>query len=104
MTARLTVLASGSSGNATLLEVNGFGLLIDCGLNPRMLGSRLRAVGASWEAVDAVILTHTHGDHWKDLTLAHLRLHDIPVYAHEGHFDHLATAAPSFAPLRKAAL
>ena len=104
MTARLTVLASGSSGNATLLEVNGFGLLIDCGLNPRMLNSRLRSVGASWDTVDAVILTHTHGDHWKDLTLAHLRAHDIPVYAHPDHLDHLESAAPSFPPLRKAAL
>ena len=104
MTARLTVLASGSSGNATLLQVNGFGLLIDCGLNARMLGARLAAVGASWEKVNAVILTHTHGDHWKDLTLAHLRCHDIAVYAHADHASHLNTAAPSFPSLRKAAL
>ena len=40
MTARFTVLASGSLGNATLLEVNGFGLLIDCGLHPRTLAGR----------------------------------------------------------------
>ena len=45
MTARFTVLASGSGGNATLLEVDGFGLLIDCGLHPRFLTARLAAVG-----------------------------------------------------------
>jgi phosphoribosyl 1,2-cyclic phosphodiesterase len=104
MTARLTVLASGSSGNTTLLQVGGFGLLIDCGLNPRMLSGRLAAVGASWDKVNAVVLTHTHGDHWKDLTLAHLRCRDIPVYAHPDHLDYLNTAAPSFPSLRKAAL
>jgi phosphoribosyl 1,2-cyclic phosphodiesterase len=104
MTARLTVLASGSSGNATLLQVDDFGLLIDCGLNPRMLSSRLSAVGASWDKVSAVVLTHTHSDHWKDLTLAHLRCRDIPVYAHPDHLDHLNSAAPSFPSLRKADL
>ena len=48
MTGRFTVLASGSGGNAALLEVNGFGLLIDCGLQPRMLTARLREAGVSW--------------------------------------------------------
>lgn len=96
MTARFTVLASGSSGNATLLEVNGFGLLIDCGLNPRVLSARLAAIGASWESVHAAILTHTHGDHWRDATLAHLAKRRIPVHAHPAHFDQLNSAAPSF--------
>ena len=45
MTGRFTVLASGSSGNAALLETTNFGLLIDCGLPPRMLTHRLREVG-----------------------------------------------------------
>src|ERR1044071_1470020 len=46
MTGRFTVLASGSSGNAALLETDGFGLLIDCGLHPRMLTGRLQEIGA----------------------------------------------------------
>lgn len=104
MSARLTVLASGSSGNSTLLEVNGFGLLIDCGLHPRFLAARLAAVGASWNAVHAVILTHTHSDHWKDLTLAQLRSQRIPVYAHPAQLDHLNTAAASFGSLHTASL
>jgi phosphoribosyl 1,2-cyclic phosphodiesterase len=104
MPARFTVLASGSSGNATLLEVGGFGLLIDCGLGPRHLASRLIAVGASWDKVHAVILTHTHGDHWKDLTLAHLRSKRIPVYAHPAQLDFLATAAAAFHSLHSASL
>src|SRR3954468_15210219 len=102
MTARFTVLASGSSGNAALLEVGGFGLLIDCGLHPRFLSARLAAVGATWDRVNAVVLTHTHGDHWKDLTLAQFRSLRIPVYAHSAHLDHLNTAAPSFGPLHAA--
>lgn len=101
---RFTVLASGSAGNTSLLEVNGFGLLIDCGLQPRALTNRLRTIGASWEKVHAVILTHTHGDHWKDLTLADLRSRKIPIYAHLSHLSQLATAAKSYEPMAKANL
>ena len=104
MTARFTVLASGSSGNATLLQVNGFGLLIDCGLHHRFLTHRLQAVGESWKSVHAVILTHTHGDHWKDTVLAHLRSENIPLYAHPAQLNHLNTAGPSFGPLHKSNL
>lgn len=104
MTARFTVLASGSSGNAALLEADGFGLLIDCGLHPRFLSGRLAAVGASWDKIHAVILTHTHGDHWKDATLAQCRSRRTPIYAHPAHFDHLNAVAESFGPLRAANL
>lgn len=104
MTARFTVLASGSSGNAALLEAGGFGLLIDCGLAPRFLSGRLAAVGASWDKVNAVILTHTHGDHWKDATLAQCRSRRIPVYAHPAQFNHLNAVAESFDSLRGASL
>ncbi len=104
MTGRFTVLASGSSGNAALLETNGFGLLIDCGLHPRVLTQRLREVGATWDKINAAILTHTHGDHWKDLTLADLRSRKIPLYAHEVQLGQLAASADSFAALHHARL
>jgi phosphoribosyl 1,2-cyclic phosphodiesterase len=101
---RFTVLASGSSGNAALLETDGFGLLIDCGLGPRVLSARLREVGAGWNRIHAVILTHIHGDHWKDFTLADLRSRKIPLYAHPAQLAHLALVAESFEPLRKVGL
>src|SRR5437868_6231727 len=104
MTARFTVLASGSGGNATLLEVNGFGLLIDCGLPARDLTARLAAVGTSWDRVHAVVLTHTHTDHWNARAFSAFRTRRIPVYAHETHLDYLHTATPSLASLRRAQL
>jgi len=104
MTARFTILASGSSGNAALIETEGFGLLIDCGLHPSMLTSRLAEVGSSWAKIGAVILTHTHGDHWKNLTLADLRSRKIPLWAHPAHHDHLALSAPAFDSLHRAGL
>ena len=104
MQGRFTVLASGSSGNAALLEVGDFGLLIDCGVHPRMLTARLAEVGANWDSIKAVILTHTHGDHWKDAALADLRSRKIPLWAHAAHHDDLARAATAFESLRRASL
>jgi phosphoribosyl 1,2-cyclic phosphodiesterase len=69
-----------------------------------MLTARLAEVGASWANVNAVILTHTHGDHWKDLMLADLRSRKIPLWAHPAHHDHLAVAAASFESLDRARL
>src|SRR5437764_4806665 len=82
---RFTVLASGSGGNATLVECDGFGLLIDAGLGPRQLATRLTAAGASWSSVHALLLTHTHSDHWNDNTIGHLMRRRIPLYCHPGH-------------------
>jgi phosphoribosyl 1,2-cyclic phosphodiesterase len=101
---RFTVLASGSGGNASLIESAGFGVLLDVGLGPRQLAARLAQVGASWSAVQAVVLTHTHSDHWKDATLAHLHRHKIPFWCHSGHHTVLRTYSDGFLALHEAGL
>lgn len=99
MPLQFTVLASGSGGNASLLESDGFGVLIDLGLGPRQLAGRLAAVGASWHRVHAAVLTHTHGDHWKERTLAHLLQRGIPLYCHPEHAGYLRHYSPAFTGL-----
>src|SRR5437588_6838300 len=96
MALRFTVLASGSGGNATLVEADGFGTLIDVGLGPRQLAERLTAAGLSWSAVQAVLLTHTHSDHWKDRTLAHLQRRRVPLYCHPSHHPVLLSYSDAF--------
>jgi phosphoribosyl 1,2-cyclic phosphodiesterase len=104
MSARFAVLASGSGGNAAFLSHRGFGLLVDCGIGPRVLSERLAAVGAKWTDVSAVLLTHTHGDHWKTLTLQRLRRERVPLLLHARHAEHLEAASSDFADLAKAGL
>jgi phosphoribosyl 1,2-cyclic phosphodiesterase len=104
MMPRFCVLASGSSGNAAFVQADGFGVLIDMGLGPRLLASRLAAIGASWRNVNAVLLTHVHADHWRDRTLAHLRTHSIPLWCHATHSRALSFQGPSFDSLTKAGL
>jgi phosphoribosyl 1,2-cyclic phosphodiesterase len=101
---RFTVLASGSSGNATLVEAGDFGVLIDVGLGPRQLSSRLATAGLSWSDVDAVLLTHTHTDHWKETTLAHLHRRSIPLFCHSDHHGTLSGSSDWFATLLSASL
>src|SRR5947209_18975926 len=96
---RFCVLASGSSGNASLLRAGSFGLLIDLGLGPRALARRLGEVGASWDDIHAALLTHVHGDHWNENTLAYLRRRDIPLHCHQNHAHALKASSPAFAEL-----
>jgi phosphoribosyl 1,2-cyclic phosphodiesterase len=91
MAVQFSVLASGSRGNAAFLQAGAAGLLIDLGLGPRSIGHRLASVGASWDAVPAALLTHTHGDHVVDATLRFLAKRGVVLLCHEGHRPTLAT-------------
>jgi phosphoribosyl 1,2-cyclic phosphodiesterase len=104
MSLRFTMLASGSGGNACLLEAGDFGLLLDAGLGPRQLAARLALVGASWDRVHALALTHTHSDHWHDRTLSHLHRRNLPLWCHPAHHRTLETYSPGFAALHAAGL
>src|SRR5271154_6229679 len=102
MPLQFTVLASGSGGNASLLDADGFGVLLDIGLGPRQLASRLASVGATWKTIRAVLLTHTHTDHWNENTFAHLLKLKIPIFCHPEHHAVLQTYCPIFSDLRAA--
>ncbi len=84
---RVRSLGSGSTGNATLVEARCDGrvtrLLIDCGFALRHLDARLARAGLATDAIDAVFVTHEHGDH---IGCAHaLSLRErIPIWMSEG--------------------
>jgi phosphoribosyl 1,2-cyclic phosphodiesterase len=82
---QFAVLASGSRGNATLIQAGGVGVLLDVGIGPRALAGRLASVGSSWDRIAAVLLTHTHGDHLDDATLRWMARRQVLLYCHEGH-------------------
>lgn len=100
----LTILGSGSSGNAALLEADGCAVLIDAGLGPRQIAARMATVGVSWPRIQAVLLTHTHGDHWNDRVFAHLLRMRIPVWCHEEHLAALKRYSSSFPAMQRAGL
>lgn len=59
----LTVLASGSKGNSTVVASSSTRLLVDCGLSCKETCARLLKAGISPETIDAILITHEHSDH-----------------------------------------
>ncbi|VTS05223.1 MBL fold metallo-hydrolase [Tuwongella immobilis] len=86
MSIQFSQLASGSRGNVGFLQSGGQSVLIDVGLSPRTLQSRLATIGADVRSIRAAVLTHTHGDHWKPRSLDWLLQHRIPLFCHADHF------------------
>lgn len=66
---RLHVLASGSKGNAAIVEnvVTGEGILIDCGICKRDFFTRCDEADFDLRRLRGVLITHEHTDHTKGL-------------------------------------
>lgn len=84
---RFCSLGSGSGGNATVVEANRgtttTRVLIDCGFSLRELTFRLSRVGLACDDLDAVFVTHEHGDHIGcAMTLA--QRHGLPLWMSRG--------------------
>ena len=93
---RFKSLGSGSSGNATVVEAMGLlplRVLIDCGLGIRQLLSRLAEAGLQPDDINAVFITHEHGDHIGCARSLALR-YRIPVWMSKG--THAALGSPDF--------
>lgn len=87
---KITVLASGSGGNATYLESNNTKLLIDCGISYRQITKRLQDRELTVDGLDAILITHEHTDHIKGLDVTLRRNPDVTTYltekTHQGMF------------------
>ncbi len=76
---RLLPVASGSSGNCMLADLDGHRILIDLGVTAKALHTALCANGYDWSDIDAVLITHTHSDHVKGLNVCMKRI-SAPIY------------------------
>ncbi len=76
---RMTVLASGSKGNSTLVASSTTRILVDAGLSCRELLKRLHMANEDPAEIDALLITHEHQDHVQGLAVLARKL-GIPVY------------------------
>ena len=60
---RFCILGSGSEGNCALLQTDLARVLVDAGFSARRLAGLLAGIGESLSRIDAIFLTHEHGDH-----------------------------------------
>lgn len=80
---RFASLGSGSKGNALVVSLDGTHLLLDCGLPLKHMEQALERLGLGLESIDAVFVTHEHGDHVRGLKSL-LRRRPLPVYMSHG--------------------
>ena len=76
---RMTVLASGSKGNSTMVASSRTRILVDAGLSSRELLKRMEMAGEDPGELDAVLITHEHQDHVQGVAVLARRL-GVPVY------------------------
>lgn len=75
----ITILASGSSGNAALVRTETASFLVDAGLTTKELTLRLASCGVEPRDLCAILVTHEHGDHTKGLA-QWSKKHATPIY------------------------
>ena len=102
---RFRSLGSGSSGNATVVQGQSGArlthLLIDCGLGIRELDRRLARAGMLAEQIDAIFITHEHGDHIGCARQLALR-ERIPIWMSQGTYS--AIGSPDLQGLLRLAI
>jgi phosphoribosyl 1,2-cyclic phosphodiesterase len=94
MSFSLSIFASGSRGNALLVNTGDARILIDCGLGVRTLVPLLQSAGVHLKDLNAILITHEHTDHVRGLERVLNHTH-AALYATEGTLaaiDHVIPA------------
>jgi phosphoribosyl 1,2-cyclic phosphodiesterase len=85
---KLTILGSGSNGNASYVETDETRLLIDVGFSGRQIRQRLATLGRVPENLTAILITHEHSDHITGLaTIAEKA--GLPVYCNRATMEEI---------------
>lgn len=89
---QVSVLASGSKGNAVYVEVDGTRILVDAGISATRIKKALAEHGVDAAVLDGVLVTHEHGDHVNGLPTL-LKWYHLPVYGTQGTFRSMSCAS-----------
>lgn len=79
----IKILASGSSGNCYLVSDGRTRVLLDAGIPAKEIS---RGLGYGLTSVDAVLVTHEHGDHCKAVNDLGNR-YGVPIFLSQGTID-----------------
>ncbi len=82
---KFALLGSGSGGNCLFVESEKTAVLIDAGFSGKEIAARLSLIGKDMDGVNAIFLTHEHGDHIRGAGVLSRRF-SLPVYANGGTF------------------
>lgn len=76
------ILASGSSGNCSVIWTERAAILIDCGCGAKYMSESLFSLGLKPQNITAAVITHAHIDHISASGLNFLLKNNIPMYLH----------------------
>ena len=76
---QVAVLGSGSRGNSILAVGGNTRLLVDAGFSAKAIETRLGLLGVLPEEIQAIVITHDHGDHTRGAGVF-ARRHGTPVF------------------------
>jgi phosphoribosyl 1,2-cyclic phosphodiesterase len=79
---KISILASGSSGNSIYVETDTTKLLVDCGLTGKKTEGLLRQINRRPEDLDAILVSHEHSDHIHGVGVMS-RKYNLDIYANE---------------------
>lgn len=79
---RYAILGSGSSGNSFVFDDGTTSIMVDNGFSVREARMRAASAGMDLQRLQAVMLTHAHGDHDRGVA-ALARSYRVPLYLHE---------------------
>jgi len=81
----LSVLASGSRGNCSVVASSRTRILVDAGVSCREIGRRMQAGGEHPSSLSAIVISHEHSDHVTGLYVLARKL-KIPVFMTEATY------------------
>ena len=70
-------LCSGSRGNCWIIETSDTIVMLDCGFTKKYLFEKMNELGIDRDKLDALLITHTHSDHVKQLNAFSY----LPIYS-----------------------
>ncbi len=83
---RLSILGSGSSGNATFVESGDARVLVDAGFSCKKIEEKLSKIDICPKTIKALLITHEHTDHISGAGIFS-RKYDVPIYITQKSFE-----------------
>lgn len=87
---KVSVLTSGSTGNATYIETPQHKILLDAGLSCKNLTELMNSIDRDISEVDTLLVSHEHSDHRQSVGVL-ARKFDLNVYANQKTWDAMGT-------------
>ena len=86
---QIYTIASGSTGNCTLVRDGNTAVLIDAGISTKRIVTALRGLGVEPEQLSGILITHEHTDHIGGIN-TFIKHYEVPIFAPRTVANHLS--------------